>query len=246
MSQPSLRNPLAVSTVMVNLVQELRGLGFDHRYSTDVEELDRVKRQFRGTPVTALFDGKVCHLPRERFFWTSIFHPHGGLAGIQAFRLDTIYPHLAEWASQAIIGIYMRRQEMLVPTFNDPPPGSISEKLRGDLCYHGELWVDPQVRNRRVLDAFTRSGLLMAALAWHPEAIWALTSKTMASHGHPLRMGYCQVETGFLRWTWAPEDNPLLECLIVSELQAVEQWAEDMLRDAEHSDRPRGANSKQA
>lgn len=224
---------------MVNLAHELRGLGYTFSYSTDAVDLNQTKQKFRGVPVTALFDSKVCQLPHDRFFWTSLHHPNGALAGIQAFRLDLVAPHLAEWASQSIIGIYMRRQELLVPAFNDPPPGSISERLNGPMAYHGELWVDPQVRNRRVLDAFTRCGLLMAATRWHPRAIWALTSKSMAAHGHPLRMGYCHVETGFLRWTWAPEDNPLLESLIVSELHMIEQWAEDMLRDQTHGDRPK-------
>jgi hypothetical protein len=227
----TIKNPLRIAKLVGKLIEELRQFDLQIHYNDSIAEFDATKRRLRNKPATPMFDGQVCDLPPDRFLWMKITRQNGEIAGLQAFRCDAVHPHLAEWASQTIIGIYARRNELLAPAHINPPNGSIAYRLSGKLSYHGELWIDPKVRSRRILDAFTRCGMLIATLKWQPTAIWALTSKAMASHGHPLRMGYSHVESGFLRWTWAPEDNPLLEYLIVSDLASIEHWTDDMWRD---------------
>ena len=74
--------------------------------------------------------------------------------GAMPFRIDIVESSLADWCATYTIGLYMRRQEMLVPSHPAPPKGSLSERLRGRLAYQGELWIEPHIRNRKVMEWF--------------------------------------------------------------------------------------------
>ena len=85
--------------------------------------------------------------------------------------------------------------------------------MTGGLAYHGEFWIDPRVKNRRIVENFSKLGILLAFIRWAPNYIWALSDRTMATRGHPGRMGFMHLEAAFLQWTWAPESNGNVEWL---------------------------------
>jgi hypothetical protein len=153
----------------------------------------------------------------------------GEVVGLQAFRYDEIDTHLADWCLNYMIGVYMRQQELMVPSFPRPPEGSISERLTGKLVYHGEIWVAKSIKNRRVFEAFVRLGLILAVLKWKPDAIWGLASAQMAGHGHFTRVGYTILERGFLRWQWASDGIDPVEYLVAAELHSLESMIDEMM-----------------
>ncbi|MBI3672334.1 MAG: hypothetical protein HY245_02690, partial [Rhizobiales bacterium] len=151
------------------------------------------------------------------------------------FRLDRIDSNLAEWCGTYTIGLYMRRQEILVPLHPAPPRGSLAEKIGGRLAYQGELWIEQHVRNRRVMEQFGRLGMLLALVRWNPDAMWALSSQAMATHGHLTRMGYASLERGFFRWQWFSEGIDPVEWVAISERRSLEQLVEEMLTTPQQS-----------
>ena len=159
----------------------------------------------------------------------SLVDESGKTVGLQAYRMDYVETSLADWLPNYMIGVYMRRNEMMVPSHPSPPKGSISERLRGRLVYEGELWLDPRVKGRQAFDIFTRLGLFLSVVKWNPHAIWALVTEQMAKHGHMTRIGYTVLERGVLRWTWASDGIDLIEYLGVLEKSALEQMLDEML-----------------
>jgi hypothetical protein len=207
--------------------------GFSVSFESNVNDLVSCRSAKRSGAVTPFFDPEVCGLDESRFFWLKLCSQDHSTVGIEAFRFDHVATSLFDWAPSYHIGLYMRRKELCVPTFIAPPAASKTREIRGNLVYHGELWIDPRVRNRKVLDAFTKLGLVLSYLKWNADAIWALTSEQMATHGHAHRMGYAHVESGFLRWDWAPEGNPTAEYLLLSDRSALEHIIlEANLKDA--------------
>jgi hypothetical protein len=161
--------------------------------------------------------------------WNWLTNAEGAVVGLQAFRFDNVDTHLADWCLNYMIGVYMRRQEMMVPTHAQPPAGSVAERLTGKLVYHGEIWIDKQIKNRKVFELFVRLGLQLALLKWQPDAIWGLASAQMAGHGHFTRVGYTVLERGFLRWQWASEGVDPVEYLVAVERPSLEAMAEEFL-----------------
>jgi hypothetical protein len=217
-----LHDPLSVIEASCSALKELEAQGFRIKTSSDFTEYARAKSSAREKAVSPLFDPTVNDFSGERAFWMEAICPNGKPAAFQAFRLDEVQTSLADWCVPYMIGLYMRRQELLVPSHSHPPVGSIATRLRGRLAYQGELWVDKTFRPRNLTDTFSRLGQLLALIKWGPDAIWALTSQTMATHGYANRLGYGYIERGFLRWEWASDAMDDVEYLMVAERAGIE------------------------
>ncbi len=245
MTSTGLRSPLDVANACMQLYRELQQLGCEPKVHLDMQHMHVAKRAARGESVAPMHDADICDMTGNRSFWMSLDNGSENVVGLQAFRLDAISTSLADWCASYMIGVYMLRKELMIPSHSKPPRDSISERLRGKLVYHGEIWVDKKIRNRRIFEAFTRLGLIIAMIKWNPDAIWGLASAQMAGHGHVGRIGYTTIERGFLRWEWASEGIDPVEYLCVVERSGLEAMVEEMvtttavslpqIRDPQHS-----------
>ena len=235
MGKDGLRDPLGAAKVVAGLAHELTSLGFTPAMYEDLAQFSAVRQRVRNEPVAPFFDPAVNEASDSRFFWMQLTNNEDQTIGLQAFRIDSVDSNLADWGPSYTIGLYMRRQEVLVPLHPSPPRGSISERIRGRLVYHGELWIDRAIRNRRIVEQFGRLGMLLALIRWNPDAIWALASQSMATHGHLNRMGFGYLERGFFRWQWGSEGMDPIEWVAIAERSGLEQMVEEMLTTPQQS-----------
>ncbi len=229
MYSKGLQNPLGIAKICASLEAQLLEVGYRVQLSTDFKALDSEKFALRGDRVGPMHDCTVCDFSMERAFWVKLIDVSGQIVGLQAYRCDYVDTSLADWLPNYMIGVYMRREELMMPSQTSPPQGSISWRMRGRLVYEGELWLAKAVKARNVFDAFARLGMMLSIVKWNPDAIWGLASQQMARHGHVGRIGYTILERGFLRWQWAPKDVDPVEYLAAIERPAMEQMVEDML-----------------
>lgn len=234
MSQLCLEDPLGTAKICASLAADIERMGYSICISSDLRKLSELKVAVRNEPIAPFFDPNICNLSVDRTFWMSLSSSSGATAALQAYRYDYVDTSLADWGPSYIIGLYMLRQEMLIPTHAAPPKNSIAERIRGKLVYHGEFWFDPHVRNRQLFDSFSRLGIILSLMKWNPDALWALSSHRMATHGHLNRMGYTYLEKGFLRWQWASDGMDPVEWLAVAERPSLEQ----MINEVTTSHRP--------
>ena len=228
MKHTGLRDPLGTSRVVASLADELEQLGYKPATHDDLGAFGVTKLALRQEKPSPYFDLTVNAAGQGRFFWMSLTATSGDTVGLQAFRIDSVDSSLAEWAPSYTIGLYMRRQEILVPMHPSPPRGSISERINGQLVYHGEIWINKTIRNRRVFEAFGRLGMLLALIRWNPDAVWGLASQQMATHGHFTRIGYSYLERGFFRWQWEADGIDAVEWVVIAERSGLEQIVEEM------------------
>ncbi len=231
MGKKGLQNPLGVVRLCSDLEGQLKAAGFSVRTSSDLKAFGEVRLALRGTAVGPMHDPSVCDFSQERAFWMELLDEDGKTVGMQAYRCDEVSTSLADWLPSYMIGVYMRRQELMVPSSANPPQGSISEQLHGRLVYHGELWLSKSIKARQTIDVFSKLGSLLALLKWNPDAIWALTSYHMATRGYASRMGYPYLERGFLRWQWFSEGVDAVEYLAVASKSYLEQLVEEELSE---------------
>jgi hypothetical protein len=229
MKNAGLTQPLAAARAAWMLDSELAGLKLKVHVSSDMQAFDVAKQAARGMPVAPMHHYATGVFNRERAFWMYLTDESGDVVGLQAFRYDEVDTHLADWCLNYMIGVYMRRQELMVPSFSKPPEGSAAERLTGKLVYHGEIWISKAVKNRKVFEIFVRLGLILAVIKWRPDAIWGLANAQMAGHGHFTRVGYTILERGFLRWQWASEGIDPVEYLVAAELHSLEAMIDEML-----------------
>ncbi len=227
--QRHLHDPLAVARACAILEREIATGGLALTISGDMEAFSACRRNVRHGREAPLFDPAVTSLPRARAFWMAVRDSEGQIRALQAFRLDIADPSLAEWALGWVLGIYLKRNELIIPDSVQVPETSVSHHIRGPVVYHGELWVDRHVRNRRLVEVFSRLGMMLALMKWQPVALWALIGNAMATRGHMVRMGYAHMEPGFMRWQFLPEGADPNEWLGLAEASALERLAEEIV-----------------
>lgn len=223
----SLKNPLGIAQMVVKLGDGLSAQGLEFGTSDDMAAFAEAKRAARNCEPAPMHDHTVCDFSEDRAFWMWLKDRTGRIVGLQAYRLDRVDRSLTEWCANYMIGVYMRRGELMVPSHARPPRGSMADRLRGRLVYHGELWVERELKNRRVIELFSKMGSLLVLLKWNPDAIWALTGFHMATRGYASRMGYPYIERGFLRWQWHSDNVEEVEYLAVAERDFLEQIVEE-------------------
>lgn len=226
MSRP-IKDPLGVARLVLKLEGALENQGLKIIVDADMVAFAEAKRKWRGFGPAPMHDHSVCDFSNDRGFWMALENYDGKIVGMQAYRCDKVDISLAEWCANYMIGVYMRRSEMLVPAHAHPPKNSVAQKLNGILVYHGEVWIDKTVKGKDVVADFSVMGHLLALLKWNCDAIWALTSHSIATRGYPGRMGYPLIERGFLRWQWHSDDIEPIEYLTVAERQHIENFVEE-------------------
>ena len=226
MKQAGISNPLAVACAAATLELELQSFGLKVELSSDMAAFNEAKKRARGFEVAPMHHHEVGVFDNERAHWLSLKDGQGNIVGLQAFRCDVIDTNLADWCVTYMIGAYMRRQELMVPSHAKPAKGSISERLSGKLAYHGELWIDKAHRNRDVIEHFVRIALVLTYIKWQPDAIWALAGAHIVERGHLSRSGYNTLELGFMRWQLASDGIDPFEYLYVVEKHAIETMVE--------------------
>lgn len=229
MKNVGLTQPLAAARAAIMLEDELKSLKLQAHVSSDMQAFDETKQRVRNFPVAPMHHYATGVFNRERAYWMYLTDEAGDVVGLQAFRYDELDTHLADWCVNYMIGVYMRQQELMVPSFPKPPEGSVAERLTGKLVYHGEIWISKSIKSRKVFEIFVRLGLILAVIKWRPDAIWGLASAQMAGHGHFTRVGYTILERGFLRWQWASEGIDPVEYLVAAELPSLEGMINEML-----------------
>ncbi len=228
----ALSDPFAVARAVAILEADMCEMGFEPRMRHDFEAFRDLRREVRNSEEAPLFDPEVTTLTPERAFWMEAVDAEGKTRALQAFRLDVADPDLGEWALGWVLGIYLKRNELIIPASVTPPENSISRRISGPVVYHGELWVERRVRARRLVEVFSKLGMLLALMKWQPRALWALTGSAMATRGHMIRMGYVRMEPGFMRWQFVPEAADSDEWLGLAEAEALERLAQDIVHHA--------------
>ncbi len=219
-------NPLGVAKAAAVLEAELKHFGLTVDVSSDMHAFNEAKKQARGFEVAPMHHYEVGVFDNERAQWLALKDGDGKIVGLQAFRCDQVDTNLADWGVTYMVGAYMRRRELMVPSHAKPARGSVSERLSGKLAYHGELWIEKCHRNRDVIEHFVRLALILTYIKWQPDAIWALAGAHIVERGHLSRSGYNTLELGFMRWQLASDGIDPFEYLYVVEKHSIETMIE--------------------
>ena len=225
-----LMDPLAAGRAISIVDATLMKRGFTATLETDFAAFSALRRKLRsGKPESPVFDPRASALSAKTAFWMSLTDKQGEVVALQAFRADHAEPTLADWALGWMIGVYLKRSELVIPQSISPPETSIAHKLSGTVVYHGELWLKREVRGEPILEPFARLGMLSSYIRWRPKAIWALNSDRIAYYANTTRWGYFHQERGFMRWQFQPDGACQSEWLSVADRDSLERLVRDVV-----------------
>lgn len=221
------REPLLLAELTVALRQAAEERGFTVAISNDFRVFADVCGRYRNQKVSPFFDPAVNAELDERAFWLAAADRSGEIVSLNAYRLDLAEPSFADWAPGWIMGLYLRRGELLVPKAVSPPTNSVTERVHGRVVYHGEVWIAPSARKNGLLDILPRLGMFITMIKWQPDAMWGIIGKSMAVRGQVVRLGYSHMERGFLQWEFLPEGGEDVEWLVIAQHDELELLAQE-------------------
>jgi hypothetical protein len=222
-----LANPLAAARVVNVLYEQIRQMDVRIEVSTDFDAFASARNSARQEAVSPFFDPSVTDLSPAKAFWTAGYNSAHQLVSLQAFRLDVIDSSLADWALGFVIGIYVKRGELIVPSRVRPPRSSITERIRGRVVYHGEIWISKDVKKKEAVETIPLLGMFIAFMRWNPDAMWGIMKNSMVTKGFVSRVGYSHVERGFFEWEWLPQGAERQEWLVLCERSDFEYMVEE-------------------
>ena len=222
-----LANPLAAARVADALFEQARAIGIRLEISSDFSRFAALRQTLRNGPVSPFFDPAITQLGNDKAFWTIGYDGQNRPATLQAFRIDLVDTCLADWALGFVIGIYMKRGEVIIPSKVRPPKNSIAERIRGKLVYHGEFWISMDVQHRLAVETIPLWGMILALIKWNPDAIWGVAEDLMATKGFVTRFGYAHMERSFFEWEWLPSGAQAQEWLAITEKADLEYLIEE-------------------
>ncbi|WP_298844334.1 hypothetical protein [uncultured Roseobacter sp.] len=90
--------------------------------------------------------------------------------------------------------------------------GPGAQRIKGQVCYHGEFWMGGtpgQYRGTGLSYILGRYAFLLGLQMYDPDYIFGFMERTVVFKGFPARHGYMHMEPSALRWYIKNNENPL-------------------------------------
>lgn len=165
-------------------------------------------------PVGLPFDYRKNNFLPASAFWIAGWDENGELVHTQAVRLvDLAGLHLSTYLAKRFIdfppvGLDL---DLARSRYN---PGPAARRIFGQVCYHGDFWLDERHRSTGLSSILARFALASCLLRWSPDYVIGFMPRPIAFKGLAEREGYMHSEPGCLYWHRA-DNNKVLEGFMV-------------------------------
>lgn len=179
----------------------------------DFNEYKRIVSEGRPhQPVGMPFNSELHNLTESNAFWICGHTEAGQLAHTQAVRLVDV--------GGLSLGSYLRRSFRQFPPAGVPldmgassyRAGPGSHRIKGRVCYHGEMWLDETAgdfRGRGMSGVLSRLGFALCLRDFDPDFIFAFMVRSVAFKGLVERAGFMHTEPASLSWKMADRDRAI-------------------------------------
>ncbi|MFQ6551419.1 hypothetical protein AAD018_003630 [Aestuariibius insulae] len=204
---PPLTYPDAIETTFdaIQYVTGINGLlneqGITLEMGSDFTRYTQLTGKARpDQPVGPPFDHRLHYLTQSNSFWIVGRDETGRVVHCQAIKsLDLAGSHLAEYLAERYLDFPPAGLALDLAS-SRCHPGPMAHKIRGKVCYHGDVWLDTSYRGSGVSSLLARLALITCLLHLRPDHIFAFMPEGIAFRGLTEREGYMHAEPGILSW----------------------------------------------
>jgi len=142
------------------------------------------------------FDHKKNNFTTESGFWIAGWNANGVLVHKQAVRkIELSGQTLAAYMAENYTNFLPRDFDLdrVKSSYN---PGPAARRIKGSVCYHGDLWLSSDYRGTGLINVLARFALASALLRWAPDYVVGFMEQPLAFRGLAEREGYMHSEPG--------------------------------------------------
>lgn len=142
------------------------------------------------------FDHRKNNFTLNSGFWIAGWNENGAMVHKQATRkLDLSGGSLAEYMAKNYTN-FLPKDFDLDRANSSYNPGPSARRMKGRVCYHGDLWLSSDYRGTGLVNVLARFSLATALLRWSPDYIMGFMERPLAFRGLAEREGYMHSEPG--------------------------------------------------
>lgn len=131
------------------------------------------------------FDHSKNNFTSESGFWIAGWNENGVLVHKQAVRkIDMSGRPLAEYMAQNYTK-FLPKDFDLDHVKSSYCPGPAARRIKGKVCYHGDLWLSSDYRGTGLVNVLARFSLATALLRWAPDYVVGFMERPLKQF-HPL------------------------------------------------------------
>ncbi len=142
------------------------------------------------------FDHRKNKFTSDSGFWIAGWNANGVLVHKQAVRnLNLSGRSLAEYMANNYTK-FLPKDFDLDRVNSSYNPGPAARRIKGKVCYHGDLWLSSDYRGTGLVNVLARFSLATALLRWSPDYVMGFMERPLAFKGLAEREGYMHAEPG--------------------------------------------------
>jgi len=142
------------------------------------------------------FDHSQNNFTPDSGFWIAGWNKSGVLVHKQAVRIIEMAGRtMADYMAQSYTQ-YLPKDFDLDRVNSYYNPGPAARRIKGNVCYHGDLWLSSDYRGTGLVNVLARFALATALLRWAPDYVMGFMERPLAFRGLGEREGYMHSEPG--------------------------------------------------
>ncbi len=142
------------------------------------------------------FDPKRNKFSSNSGFWIAGWNANGALVHKQATRkIQLSRQTLADYMAQKYTD-FLPKGFDLDRARSSYNPGPAARRIKGKVCYHGDLWLSSDYRGTGLVNVLARFSLATALQRWAPDYVVGFMERPLAFKGLAEREGYMHSEPG--------------------------------------------------
>ena len=209
----TIHDPLVVARYIAAILDRVEVDGLTIDVHTDFQALHRLCASLKGkSAVSEPFSPEYFDIGPSDGLWICGSDAKGRPVHIQALRRDSLEGiDLATHWRQQLRRIHVDRSDT---TRFDGGFCPAATEISGIVVEHGEMWIAPRLRGRRLAGYLSRLALALALLKWVPDYVYGYVDKNLAAKGFPVREGYMHMQPQAVDWVEPPPQFSLGEWLV--------------------------------
>ena len=200
----TIHDPLVVSRYIAAILERVEGDGLTIDVDTDFHALQRLCASVRGkAPLSEQFSPDFFDIGPADGLWICGSDAAGRVTHIQAMRRDVLegIDLASHWRQQLRRTLVDRDDTAEIGAEFCPAASAI----QGVVIEHGEMWIAPRLRRRRLAGLLSRLALGLAVAKWAPDFVYGFVAEALVMKGFPAREGYMHMQPMAVGWVRPPD-----------------------------------------
>lgn len=211
----------ALMDIIIAYDRDLYSAGIRLSLENDFHALKTIGATADKLPLTPNFDPDVIDIGPANGFWMKGIDVTGDVVFTQAARMYDCNTKTLAILHEKLEAFYASPEQSAEQGETCVCEAPATHSITGNVCYHGEIWLDPRFRKRGLTESLPRLMLALILMRWAPDYVFGMAQPGICKKGVGARYGYRHMQPHGMIWH-VPSTGTLDEWVIWNDREDIE------------------------